>query len=48
MCYEGLVERYDVFEQFRNKLINVQDVKDFAETNEEAKEYVDRLNMNLV
>lgn len=29
------------------KLINVQDVKEFAETNEEAKTYVDRLSYEL-
>lgn len=47
VCFEGLVERYDIFEQFKDKLINVQEVKDFAESNEEAKEYVDRLNYEL-
>ena len=47
VCFDGLVERYDVFEQFRDKLINVQDIKDFAETNKEAKEYVDRLSYEL-
>ena len=47
MCFEGLVERYDVFEQFKDKLIKVQDIKNFAETNEEAKEYVDRLSYEL-
>ena len=47
VCFEGLVERYDVFEAFKDKLINVQEIKDFAETNEEAKEYVDRLNYEL-
>ena len=47
VCFEGLVERYDVFEEFRNKLINVQDIKSFAEDNEEAREYVDRLSYEL-
>ena len=47
VCFDGLVERYDVFEQFRGKLINVQEIKDFAETNEEAKEYVNRLSYEL-
>ena len=47
VCFEGLVERYDVFEQFKDKLIKVQDIKNFAETNEEAKEYVDRLSYEL-
>lgn len=30
VCFEGLVERYDVFEQFKDKLIKVQDIKNFA------------------
>ncbi len=47
VCFEGLVERYDVFEEFRNKLINVQDIKSFAEDNEEARKYVDRLSYEL-
>ena len=47
VCFEGLVERYDVFEKFRDKLINVQEINDFAQTNNEAKEYVDRLNYEL-
>ena len=36
-----------MFEEFRNKLINVQDIKSFAEDNEEAREYVDRLSYEL-
>ena len=34
-------------DRFKDKLIKVQDIKNFAETNEEAKEYVDRLSYEL-
>ena len=47
VCYEGLVERYDVFKDFVGKPIDVKAVKGFADTNKEALEYVERLEYEL-
>ena len=47
VCYGGLIDRYDVFEGFRNKPVDVKAVKDFANTNEEALGYVERLEYEL-
>lgn len=41
-CFAGLVERYDVFKDFRGDF-DYKDVIAFAEDKENAKEYVDRL-----
>lgn len=41
-CFEGLVERYKIFEEFRGDF-DYKDVIKFAEDKEEAKELVDRL-----
>lgn len=42
ICFDGLVERYDVFKDFRGNF-DYKDVIVFAEDKEDAKEYVDRL-----
>ena len=47
VCYGGLIDRYDVFEGLRNKPVDVKAVKDFANTNEEALGYVERLEYEL-
>ena len=47
VCYGGLIDRYDVFESFRNKPVDVKAIKDFANTNEEALGYVERLEYEL-
>ncbi len=41
-CFEGLVERYKIFEEFKGDF-DYKDVIKFAEDKEEAKELVDRL-----
>ena len=46
-CYKGLIDRYDVFEELRNKELNYQDVNLIVDKNEKAKEYVDRLEYEL-
>ena len=47
VCFDGLVERYDVFDEFRGKPIDVSAINEFSKSNEEAKCYVDRLNYEL-
>ena len=47
VCYGGLIDRYDVFESFRNKPVDVKAIKDFANTNEEALGYMERLEYEL-
>lgn len=42
ICFDGLVERYDVFKDFRGNF-DYKDVIAFAEDKKDAKEYVDRL-----
>ena len=46
-CYKGLIDRYDVFEELRNKELNYQDVNLIVDKDEKAKEYVDRLEYEL-
>ncbi|MFT8348458.1 DNA polymerase III subunit alpha [Clostridium saccharoperbutylacetonicum] len=46
-CYKGLIERYDVFEELRNKELNYTEVNKIVENSEKAKEYVDRLEYEL-
>ncbi len=46
-CYKGLIERYDVFENIRNKDLNYNEINELTEKFEEAKEYVDRLEYEL-
>lgn len=45
-CFEGLIERYDVFELF-NSGEQYREVIEFAQSNEEAKVLVDRLLYEL-
>ncbi|WP_315072308.1 DNA polymerase III subunit alpha [uncultured Clostridium sp.] len=46
-CYKGLIERYDVFKDIRNKDLNYNEINELTEKFEEAKEYVDRLEYEL-
>ncbi|SHJ94945.1 DNA polymerase III catalytic subunit, DnaE type [Hathewaya proteolytica DSM 3090] len=46
-CYEGLVMRYDVFGELRNKDISPKQVRKFAEENEEARMYTERMDYEL-
>lgn len=46
-CYLGLIERYDVFKDFLNKPLTVEEVVDFSKNNEEACGYVKRLEYEL-
>ena len=46
-CYLGLIERYDVFKDFLNKPLNVEEVVEFSKNNEEACGYVKRLEYEL-
>jgi DNA polymerase-3 subunit alpha len=47
ICYSGLIERYDVFEELLNKKFAVEEIEDIAKKNDKAKEYVDRLEYEL-
>ncbi|WLF69238.1 DNA polymerase III subunit alpha [Clostridium septicum] len=46
-CYLGLIERYDVFKDFLNKPLNVEEIVDFSKNNEEACGYIERLEYEL-
>ena len=46
-CYKGLIDRYDVFEVIRDKELNYSEVNKIVENDEDAKEYVDRLEYEL-
>ncbi len=46
-CYKGLIERYDVFENIRNKDLNYNEINELTEKFEAAKEFVDRLEYEL-
>jgi DNA polymerase-3 subunit alpha len=46
-CYIGLVDRYDIFEELRNKELDYTEVNKIVENSEKAKEYVDRLEYEL-
>lgn len=46
-CYEGLIERYDVFESLRNSQLDYGKVNEIVDNSEKAKEYVDRLEYEL-
>lgn len=46
-CYKGLIERYDIFRNLRNKKLDYTEVNKIVENSEEAKEYVDRLEYEL-
>lgn len=47
ICYEGLVERYRIFEDFRGKPLNIEEVLEAASKDEEAQEYINRLEYEL-
>ncbi|MGL4773161.1 MAG: DNA polymerase III subunit alpha [Clostridium sp.] len=47
VCYIGLFERYDVFEEFREKEVDYSKVEKLTQENDKAKEYVDRLEYEL-
>jgi len=47
VCYMGLIERYDIFESFRNKPLNVEDFVDNFKENNEACGYIERLEYEL-
>ena len=47
LCYSGLIERYDVFNEFLNKPLNVEEFVDYYKENEEACEYIQRLEYEL-
>lgn len=44
ICYKGMVERYNIFNGIP---FSIEEIKRFAEQNEEAKVYVDRLEYEL-
>ena len=46
-CFKGLIERYEVFKDFRDKPFDLESLLKFSNNNEEAKIYSDRLNYEL-
>lgn len=46
-CYLGLIDRYEVFTEFRNKPLNVDEFVDYFKENEEACGYIERLEYEL-
>ena len=46
-CYMGLIDRYDVFKELRNKDLDYDEVNKIVENSSEAKEFVDRLEYEL-
>lgn len=46
-CYKGLIDRYSVFENLRNKSLDYSKIEEVVANYEEAKEYVDRLEYEL-
>lgn len=47
VCYKGLIERYYVFKEFVDKELDIEAIKAFANTSEEALGYVERLEYEL-
>ena len=47
VCYSGLIERYEVFKEFLNRPLNVEELVDYYKTNEEACGYIERLEYEL-
>lgn len=46
-CYKGLIERYEVFNELRDTELNYELLDAIKEENEEAKQYIDRLEYEL-
>ncbi|NME83012.1 DNA polymerase III subunit alpha [Clostridium sp. SM-530-WT-3G] len=46
-CYMGLIDRYDVFKELRNKDLDYDEVNKIVENSSDAKEFVDRLEYEL-
>lgn len=47
VCYGGLIDRYNVFKDFKDKSIDVNKIREFSKNNEEAQVYVTRLDYEL-
>lgn len=47
ICYSGLIERYEVFKEVKNKPLNVESIVDYYKNNEEACGYIERLEYEL-
>ena len=47
ICYVGLIDRYDVFKDLREKELNYDDVNKIVENSSDAEEFVDRLEYEL-
>ncbi|NLZ49653.1 MAG: DNA polymerase III subunit alpha, partial [Clostridiales bacterium] len=47
ICYSGLIERYDVFKDFLNKPLNVDEFMNYYKENEKAYGYIERLEHEL-
>ena len=46
-CYKGLFERYDIFQQLKDKDLDYDEINDFINNNKEAEELVHRLEYEL-
>ncbi len=46
-CYEGLIQRYKVFEDLKEIQFDMEDVKELESSNDDAKELVERLEYEL-
>jgi DNA-directed DNA polymerase III (polc) len=46
-CYKGLIDRYDVFKELVGKPLDYEIINNIKEENEDAKEYIDRLEYEL-
>ena len=46
-CYTGLIDRYDVFKDLREKELDYDEVNKIVENSSEAQEFVDRLEYEL-
>lgn len=47
ICYIGLIKRYNVFKEALNNELNVNEIVDYYKENEEACEYIQRLEYEL-
>ncbi len=46
-CYSGLIDRYDVFKELRNKELDYDEIDKIVQESSDAKEFVDRLEYEL-